>query len=154
MTDQKEHFENEPEPRVTDEFAADLTCLFATNEPIPPEVDQTICDRAAAHFAARNRHRFGALRWVAAAATVILLAVMLNPWSSRPAMQSASLVATAKVDVDRNGRIDILDAFTLARHVQRAEKDGGKWDFNEDGYIDRKDVDIVAFAAVSLDKGV
>ena len=154
MTDQREHLENEPEPRVTDEFAADLTSLFTTNEPIPPEVDQAIFDRATAHFAARKHRRFPALRWVAAAAAVIFLAIMSSPWNSRPAMQSASLVQVAKADVDHNGRIDILDAFTLARHVGRAEKTGNQWDFNDDGFVNRKDVDIVAFAAVRLDKGV
>ena len=59
----------------------------------------------------------------------------------------------AQGDVDRNGRVDILDAFKLARHIESAGAVEGKWDMNGDGQVNREDVDIVAFAAVRLDKG-
>jgi hypothetical protein len=45
--------------------------------------------------------------------------------------------------------VDILDAFKLARHIESADADK-KWDINEDGVVNGKDVDLVASAAVSL----
>ena len=60
----------------------------------------------------------------------------------------------SQTDIDRNGRVDILDAFKLARHIESAEGTEVRWDINHDGLVDRKDVDSVAFDAVRLDRGV
>jgi hypothetical protein len=57
-------------------------------------------------------------------------------------------------DIDRSGRVDILDAFKLARQIKAGLQPSEKWDMNGDGQVNRKDVDLVAFAAVRLDKGV
>ena len=57
-------------------------------------------------------------------------------------------------DVDGNGRIDILDAYRLARHVEAAGSLDMRWDQNHDGAVNAADVDLVASAAVRLDKGV
>ena len=62
--------------------------------------------------------------------------------------------AHISVDIDGNGRVDILDAFKLARDIESAEKTEMKWDINGDGFVNRSDVDFIAFAAVRLDKGV
>jgi hypothetical protein len=64
------------------------------------------------------------------------------------------LSKTQAADIDRNGRVDILDAFKLAKHIESAGSTETKWDINGDGLIDRSDVDVVALAAVRLDKGV
>ncbi len=50
--------------------------------------------------------------------------------------------------------VDILDAFTLAKHIESKQPTEAMWDFNSDGLIDRRDVDTVALAAVRLNKGV
>ena len=72
-----------------------------------------------------------------------------------PAAQSPQLSQAAKeTDIDGNGRVDILDAFTLARHIEARQPAEAMWDFNGDGLIDRRDVDTVALAAVRLNKGV
>ncbi len=56
-------------------------------------------------------------------------------------------------DVDGSGTLDILDAFALARAVER---DGGTptrgHDFNGDGRVDRQDADWLADRAVALDR--
>jgi len=69
---------------------------------------------------------------------------------------STTLVARTRLasDIDENGRVDILDAFKLARHIESAEVREAKWDINGDGQVNRDDVDVIAFAAVRLDKGV
>jgi hypothetical protein len=72
------------------------------------------------------------------------------------------VVAEARaIDIDRNGRVDILDAFKLARQIESAGRTEANlslreqgWDMNGDGLVNRNDVDLVASAAVRLDKGV
>jgi hypothetical protein len=72
--------------------------------------------------------------------------------------QAFSLLEDAEsfvqADIDRNGRVDILDAFRLARYIKSADRPKTKWDINRDGIVNRSDVDSVAFAAVRLHKGV
>ena len=58
--------------------------------------------------------------------------------------------AADRHDLDGNGRVNILDAFVLARHVESAAVPRGQWDLNGDGLVDRNDVDLVAMAAVAL----
>ncbi len=56
----------------------------------------------------------------------------------------------AKEDFDRNGQVDILDAFALARRIKASDEYKGEWDINRDGLVNQKDVDMIAMAAVSL----
>ena len=61
--------------------------------------------------------------------------------------------SVALEDVDGNGRVDILDAFTLAQRIEGSARRSA-WDFNSDGAVDRRDVDLVAMAAVRLEEEV
>lgn len=76
----------------------------------------------------------------------------LSREADRPISRLSSVVT--QTDIDRNGRVDILDAFKLARLIESAESTEARWDINGDGMVDRKDVDSVAFDAVRLDRGV
>jgi hypothetical protein len=60
----------------------------------------------------------------------------------------------AQADIDQNGRLNILDAFKLARNIEAGLHLERTWDINGDGLVNREDVDKVAFAAVSLDRGI
>jgi len=92
---------------------------------------------------------------IAAAAAVIIFAFSLNLTQKPGPTTSQSLLGEARaVDIDRNGRVDILDAFKLARYVESAERTDKKWDINGDGLVNSNDVDLVASAAVRLDKGI
>jgi Dockerin type I domain len=53
-------------------------------------------------------------------------------------------------DVDLNGRVNILDAFALARSLQNGTAGNGRNDLNQDGRIDDEDVDLIAMRAVAL----
>ena len=57
-------------------------------------------------------------------------------------------------DIDRNGDVNILDAFALARALDASNGDtnagGGQWDQNGDGLTDDEDVQLIAMAAVTL----
>ena len=52
-------------------------------------------------------------------------------------------------DIDENGRVDILDAYAMARLLESGDH-GGTWDFNSDGQTDEDDVRLVALDAVML----
>ncbi len=159
MTQDNKQFDD-LQRRVSDRFRQDLRGLFEPAASVPPRVDRAILDRARRRLA-RPRRIILRLRWaggIAAAAAVITIGAVLyygtashNPQLSIMQSQSA---AAEPADVDSNGRVDILDAFQLARHIEARGPVQTQWDLNGDGRVDRADVDAVACAAVQLDKGV
>ena len=160
MTKRKEHFDEDSDLRITSKLSADLYALFEPQVGVPPEVDRAVMDQAHKHFVPLQSGKGKRLRihwgWrIAAAAAVIIFAFSLDLTKKpEPTTFRYALSKTQTTDIDRNGRVDILDAFKLARHIETAGSTETKWDFNGDGLIDRSDVDVVALAAVRLDKGV
>jgi len=160
MTERMEHFDEDLE--ASGSFSADLNALFSPQLPVPPEVDRAIIDRAGRHFsgarftpAARRGFRWVALWKIAAAAAVVIFAFSLDLTERpTPTLPRAVVAKAGAVDFDNNGRVDILDAFKLARQIEIAGGGGTDLDINGDGLVNRDDIDKVAFAAVSLDKGV
>lgn len=55
-----------------------------------------------------------------------------------------------EADIDRNGQIDILDAFALARRIESGDSRPDGADINHDGQLNQKDVDLIAMNAVTL----
>jgi len=154
------------EPHVSDRFRKDLRDLFEPPGAVPARIDKTILDQAHQHLA-RPRRLIIRLRWaagVAATAAVIVLGVILfNPQSESNNPKSIGpALAERGADIDGNGRVDILDAFRLARSIEvrgpaaptRSGAAETQWDLNGDGRVDKDDVDLVAFAAVRLDPGL
>ena len=160
MTKGKEHFNKDSDLRIPSKLSADLNALFEPHVGVPPEVDRAVMERVHKHLAPLQSGKGKRLRihwgWrIAAAAAVIILAFSLDLTKQpEPTTDSLTLSKAQTVDIDRNGRVDILDAFKLARHIESAGRIEAGWDFNGDGLVDRHDVDMVAFAAVQLDKGV
>ena len=157
MTEHKKQHDDELGFAVSAEFRDDLSKVFGPQAEVPPEVDRAVAEAARRHFA-RRRPRLWWVRWAApataAAAAVIALCVWL-PGHRAPAPQAASVAPEMQqADIDRNGRVDILDAFQLARHIESAGPTNKMWDINGDGLINRNDVDRVALTAVRLNKGV
>jgi hypothetical protein len=137
--------DNEQKFNVSDKFVEDIKKLYRASVSVPPEVDRAILDKASQKLIL-SRKRIRILRWagsVAAAAAIIIFACLLF-FNTRP----------TPADIDGNGRVDILDAFKLAKQIQSATTPEKKWDLNGDGLVNKDDVDIVANTAVSLDKGV
>jgi len=206
MNEEKRHFDENSDLRISDKFSADLKSLFKPQGSVPPEVDRAVMDRASQHFVRRRPHLV--LRWavsVSAVAAAVFIVAILNI-TYRPALQKAtrsheageyakevrrmpgrgiakapdaelksepvtikltaenfresdpvarrSLIATERDDFDRNGRVDILDAFKLAKSFEASNQLDNKWDLNGDGIINRSDIDSIAYTAVRLDKGV
>jgi hypothetical protein len=82
------------------------------------------------------------------AATACLALAGLAYLTSRSPQQSF-----AREDLNRDGRVDILDVFQLAREIQSGEKPPREADLNQDGLIDRRDAELIATHAVNLEKG-
>jgi hypothetical protein len=144
------------ERRVSDRLGRDLSALYDPPGSVPPEADNAVRDQIHRRFAAR-RPLVVRLRWaggIAAAAAVVALGVILYDGSTRSDHQSRIVnnqsVAAGRADFDDSGRVDILDAFRLARHIEARGPVDERWDLTGDGRVDRDDVDLVASAAVRL----
>jgi hypothetical protein len=123
MHDSEPQFEELP-----DALVARLQRADRSQPIVDPRTDRAVIDDGRRYFAARPRRaRRPAIRWalpLAAAAAALLVAVLvLRPFG----------VQRSADDVDGSGRVDILDAFALAR-----------------SQADRESVDALAERIVSL----
>jgi len=56
-------------------------------------------------------------------------------------------------DLNADGRVDMLDAFALARELQQGSTPRPQLDLNGDGVVDNRDVQVLAARAVRLEQG-
>jgi hypothetical protein len=84
-----------------------------------------------------------------AVAAALMAGVGLVFYLNRSGPAPASV---AREDIDRNGHVDILDAFALARKLKAGGAMGVAYDVNGDGTIDQRDIDWIAARAVQLAK--
>jgi len=162
MTEHNRQFD-ELEPHVSDRLRRDLRDLFQSPGAIPAQTDKSILDQARRRLA-KPRPFVIRLRWAASigavAAVIVLGFVLFSPQSGLPRFARNDMIqnpqsrppalAEGRADIDGNGRVDILDAFRLARSIEARGPADPTWDLNGDGRVDRDDVDLVAYAAVSL----
>ena len=153
-TDPTDSLPDDLPPRL----AADLASLFPPPK-VSPAIDQRILNTARAALANRRRRT---LRWpgvaaaVAAIAAGVLIAIRLVPYQhAGPSVAQAPVTTQPSLpgDVNGDGRVDILDAFVVARALadkSRTTPLPAAWDVNHDGVIDQKDVDWIANAAVRV----
>src|SRR5258705_4810810 len=99
------------------------------------------------------------MRWVMrysigsmAAAAAVIVIVFKTTHHDRPAQNPAGIVAAAE-DLNHDGKIDILDAYLMAKSLAANQAQSKDRDFNRDGTVDAKDVDVIALAAVTLNGG-
>lgn len=145
-----------PEPSVPSELVEDLIALYTPPGAVPPEVDERIasmawqqCEQIKARRRIRAWGRVGVLLGVIF--LVVWIQQMLHgPPGAGPAVEPVAGIA----DIDRNGRVDILDAFKLAREIEAGARLDAGWDVNRDGRIDQADVDAVGTSAVNLTRGI
>lgn len=139
-----------------EKFKAALAELHHAAPTVPAEIDRLILADARRGFSARQR------RWVLiqrigaglAAAAVLAIAVRLFFPVPHPAAVPAQRSQLAQAaDVNHDGRVNILDAYIVARHIARHEPLDPAWDVNGDGVVDQKDVDLIANLAVQTSGG-
>ncbi len=113
---------------------------------VPPQVDRAILAQARAKISRRRSARRSIrFAWAAAA---ILAAGSFSGFYIRFGRDRAATLA----DVNHDGRIDILDAFALARELKSGAKPSPRLDLNHDGVVDEQDVRLLAAQAVELDR--
>jgi hypothetical protein len=113
---------------------------------IPPTIDEAIACSARRHLLKLDRKRSYWLRlFVWGSAPVTLLAIFL--------LLHHSPVGFAREDLNHDGKVDILDAFALARELRSPGKFDRAKDINGDGVLDQRDIEQLAVDAVRLAKG-
>jgi hypothetical protein len=144
------------DPNQFDSLRAALGELYGHVPSVPASVDDSILSEARRSFARRRRtwalvQRIGV--GLAAAAVLAIAVRAFFPSATSPVgpVQRPQLAQAA--DVNHDGRVDILDAYVVARHVARHEPLDPAWDINGDGVVDQKDVDLIAHLAVRVDGG-
>jgi hypothetical protein len=133
----------------------DLTAALqreSQRTPVPKALDRRVADLAMPAATPRHGWRVTGLR-VAAAAVVALglgiLALLALPQAeTRQRLSIPMSPASAMRDVNGDGEIDVLDALTLARQIER--RDPGAVDSNGDGAADTGDVDHLMTMIVRL----
>ena len=121
---------------------------------IPPTADEAVLRAARRHLERPREVRFGWFRftpWAAAAAAVMLL-VALPQVFKQPASGPSRDSALARGDINHDGRVDVLDAFALARRLKQGESKNLQLDLNGDGVVDERDVATLAARAVKLER--
>ena len=147
--------DHEADPQIPDSLRHDLAELYQPKAYVPTEIDDQVLSRARRDLARHRPHR-RAWRWAfpgagaAAAAAVVAMVIWLGQQPSHRAELSLAQTAVMREDIDRDGRVDILDAFALARRIQAGQVLQPQWDLNRDGKINSADVDAIAAKAVAL----
>jgi len=131
-----------------------LGAIYGGGPAISRVVDERILAAAREQAGRRARMRWVmryAIGSVAAAAAVILVVfkVTHHDRDNRVPQNPAGVVAAAE-DLNHDGKIDILDAYLMAKSLAANQAQTKDWDFNRDGTVDARDVDVVALAAVKL----
>jgi hypothetical protein len=150
---------------LPDAVKAALRKRFGPVPDVPSSIDQAILADARRHFEqhgpaalrSTKRRRVSVWKWTAIGSTVAAACVFFFAMTPRQPNQAVNIAATSDApvpgekltsDVDRNGRVDILDAFAMARDMRHGRS--GFRDINHDGLFDQLDIDMVAREAVKL----
>jgi len=119
---------------------------------IPPAVDEAVLQAARRQLRPEARYRFISFRfwrWAAAGVGLCVLAVAISQLN-RSSINPLSNHQFAREDINHDGRVDILDAFALARQLKAGHVPPGLLDVNGDGVVDERDVTAIAAHAVQL----
>ena len=120
---------------------------------VPRTIDEVVLRQARRHLGKPEPPKFPWRRLIprlaaAAAALVLLLGYIFTRHDG-----GYSPPAFAREDLNHDGRVDILDAFALARQLKSGPVPGRGEDINGDGVVDQRDVETIATHAVRLEKG-
>jgi hypothetical protein len=141
------------EPSAPPKLVAALKEPPARRVFVPPTIDEAVLRAARQHLLKPQRAGFGLFRsWLVwpAMATACLLLIGLVYFFTKPTGKSPDF---ALGDINHDGRVDILDAFQLARELQAGQKPQANLDLNGDGVVDQRDAALLAARVVKLEKG-
>jgi hypothetical protein len=136
---------------LPDGLVEELGRLYRRPVPVPAERDRVILSGARAQMAKRRRLRLVMRLGGAAAAVAAVVALVLRtPEIPDAERQVRPAVAVKPRDVNRDNVVDIVDAYLLARKIEKGDVAQTQWDFDGNGAVDRKDADAIANEVVSL----
>lgn len=143
---------------------------------VPPTLDEAILKAARTHLGGAEKPKRRWLRlipWTVAAAGFATAVLVAYPYATQFLGFEPSTVSVrrgmenrtepgarppqnhgleyAREDINRDGKVDILDAFLLAKKLRAAPTDFNL-DMNRDRLLDQHDVETIAAHAVSLEK--
>jgi hypothetical protein len=156
MTDRPDQHDDSLDAPPPKALRDDLASLYDARIDVPPRLDKAIlADARRARLSVRDPIPWPVQLFRVAAATAAAAAFALVVWLNSPAGSppGSTTPAVAKQDINGDGTIDILDAFTLARRIESGAAAGPDLDINNDGRVDAADVDAVAARAVALRGG-
>ncbi len=157
---------------LPERLVTDLQTSYRTATDVPRELDETILAAARTRLQT-GRESTAASRWVdwlaalraawqwqpaarwsfaTGAALLLLAAVLIDLEAPRVPGGTDAITAIVREDLDGNGRVNIADAFLLARALENHAPYRHQWDMNGDGRVGREDVDAIAAVAVNLDR--
>ena len=121
---------------------------------VPAEIDARLLRKARRRLTWGRRlvWRVAAVGALAAAVAVVFILPEFQP-RVQPPPDAPTPPVFAEGDIDGNGRIDILDAFLLAKRLESGAAKQPEWDVDDNGRIDRRDIDAVALMAVRINGG-
>lgn len=141
---------DESESALSEAFRSALRSRYGPAADVPVEIDRGILADARRHLltnaAIIKRRRFSIWKLTAQASTMVAAAVLflaLSPKSEDGPPESVD------EDLNGNGRVDILDAFVMAREI-RSGRGQRIHDVNGDGQLDQTDINEIAQRAVML----
>lgn len=141
------------EPQLPPALVAALKEPPARRVFVPPAVDRAILTAARRRLAEPERTGFGFLRswlmWPAVTTACIALVGLIYFLTK----QTEAPATFARKDLNHDGRVDILDAFELAREVRSGTTLPSELDLNHDSVVDDRDAAFIANDAVKLAKG-
>jgi len=166
------------EPQLPSDLVRDLRALYPYPATPPTDVEQAVRNDAREQIGNLRRHRRWGF-WSSIAACVGFVFIMqqvmrtstvpevqerVTPMESPPPAVTGRRMAMSAAeeldsvinlnDIDGNGRVDILDAYVMARGLANENTPPNPaWDINADGTIDQRDIDAVAQSAVRLKGG-
>ena len=145
MSDLNRHLEND-DPEAPEQFVRALRAAQPAPLFIPPTLDEAVLREAHQRLAPARKPSFNFLRWLPwlATASAVVLATSLIYFSHQPRF--------AREDLNHDGKVDILDAFTLAKQIKSGAPLKSALDINGDGIVDARDFETIAAHAVKLDK--
>jgi hypothetical protein len=119
---------------------------------VPRTIDEAMLREAKRRLEKCERPRFSWWHWiprfaaVAIALALVAYVILRHETVTRPP-------AFAREDLNHDGRVDILDAFALARQLKSGKAAAPGSDMNGDGIVDQRDIEAIAVQAVRLEKG-
>ena len=173
--DKRNQSQPDQEPKAPAKLVTDLKDLHKEHIFVPPKVDQSILNAAREQLEETSRESAEQetagqpwipqwAPWAAAAASLMLLLFLTLPGekhtspsasaeevvlNQKPPSPATKATKISPKDINKDGQVDILDAFTLARRIQTGAIEEN-WDINGDGQVNQADVEEISAFAVKL----